>query len=523
MKQPYSGQRALVSVTDKRGVATFARGLSELGFELVSTGGTRAALEAAGLTVTPVAAVTGAPEIMDGRVKTLHPAVFAGLLARPDHDGDAADLSQGGFGCFQVLVVNLYDFAGRTADAEVSTADAMEAVDIGGPSMLRAAAKNHAAVVPVVSPDDYDAVLAALRDGGDMTALRRGLAAKVFRHTSRYDAAIADFLESDVDSEQSTASPAPDAEVQLDLRCARPLRYGENPHQSAELWVPPGAPAGLAAATQRQGKPLSYNNLLDADAALRTAVDVGPGCVVFVKHNNPCGVAVRDDIATAVAAARAADPVSAFGAVVAVNGVVDAQAATALIDGFVEVLVARDVDEGATAVLSAKANLRVLVGGEALFDAASVPEWRSIAGALLRQSADAVAPAEVASARVVTERAPTERERRALRLAWQVAKTVRSNAIVFASEHTTLAVGAGQMSRIDAVDICARKALDALAGSAAASDAFFPFRDGLDAIAQAGATAVVQPGGSRRDQEVIDAANEHGMAMLFTGVRHFRH
>ena len=530
--------RALLSVTDKRGLADFARGLVELGFELVSTGGTARALTDAGLSVVPLGDYTGWPEMLDGRVKTLHPKVHAGILARRESESHRAQMADHGLGYFDLVVVNLYDFEGALAKAD-GFEDTIEQIDIGGPTLLRAAAKNHRHVLPVIDPDDYDAVLEALRsEEGISSELRRRSACKVFEHTARYDAIITGFLA------RETSGPAPTsdlgyAQVEMPDRLIhafgqpRVLRYGENPHQTAAFYVPAGqVPGLLAAAEQLQGKALSYNNLLDLDSAFGLCVDLAAlgedAVAVFIKHNNPCGVARSASLLEAVRQARAVDPTSAFGAVVAVNRPVDTETAAALTEAFFEVLVAPAYEPGALDVLAKKKNLRALVLPDP--EAWRVPvipglETRPIRGGLLVQSKDEGPglKAELDGAKVVTERSPTAEELAGLRLSWAVAKHVRSNAIVFGVRDRVVAIGAGQMSRVDAVKLCVLKAPDALKGAQVASDAFFPFRDGVDVLAEAGATAIVQPGGSIRDEEVVKAANEHGVAMLFTGVRHFRH
>ena len=514
-------KRALLSVTDKTGLVDFARGLSRLGIEIVSTGGTAKALREGGLDVVALDAFTGWPEMLDGRVKTLHPKVHAGILARRDLESHGAQMAEHGLGYIDLVVVNLYDFFGALAREGASEQDIVEAIDIGGPTLLRAAAKNHAGVLPVVNPADYPRVLDALASGGVDDALRRELAAEVFRHTARYDAAVAQHF-------SVGGTEAPTLETRSIERVAE-LRYGENAHQSAAFYKTPGSPTGLPAAKVHQGKALSYNNILDLDAALGVSVDLAalrsaPNAV-FIKHNNPCGAAVAGGLADAIRTARACDAVSAFGAVVAVSRPLDGPAAEALTEAFVEAVIAPGFDPDALSVLAGKKNLRVLELDEPWVPLASRPVWREVRGGVLRQDLDTRADPveEVRSAKPVTKRAPEDPQRRALEFAWLVAKHVKSNAIVFAHEDRVVGVGAGQMSRVDAVKICELKAGDALRGTVVASDAFFPFRDGVDVLAAAGAEAIVQPGGSIRDDEVVQAADEHGLAMLFTGVRHFRH
>ncbi len=519
-------RRALLSVSDKRGVVELARALRELDVVLLSTGGTAAALTQAGLPVTQVSDFTGAPEILDGRVKTLHPRVHGGLLGRPI-PAHEAEMAAHGIEPIDLVVVNLYPFEATVAKPGVTFEDAIENIDIGGPAMLRSAAKNHERVAVLVDPDDYAAVIDELRAGGGALSGERrlALARKVYAHTSAYDAAIAAYLTT------GAGAPFPDT-VGVQRRKLYDLRYGENPHQAAAFYADaraplPGWPASrptIAAAEVLGGKQLSYNNILDLDAALGLALEL-PGCAaVVVKHNNPCGVALGDTPAAAYERARAADPVSAFGGIVAVNRPVDGALAALLAETFLECVVAPDYTEEARAALAAKKNLRLVrAGGDwTPRTGERVATVRSVAGGMLLQTADS-GLVDVRTARVATRRAPAAAELDDLAFAWAVAKHVKSNAIVFARDGVTLAIGAGQMSRVDSVKICELKAGAALAGSAVASDAFFPFRDGVDVLARAGATAVVQPGGSVRDEEVISAADEHGLAMVFTGMRHFRH
>jgi len=520
-------RRALLSVTDKTGITDLARGLADLGVELLSTGGTARAIRDAGVPVRDLSDFTGTPEMLDGRVKTLHPKVFGGILARRDDPEHQAQMKTHGLEPIDLVVVNLYDFQGAL-DREAPWAELIENIDIGGPSLLRASAKNHGDVVVLVDPSDYGTTLDALRESGDVQPeLRARLAAKVYAHTARYDALIAQALGERLEPEASTP-----AFFGAALRRRQTLRYGENPHQKAGWYEPAGAQSsGLGAATTLQGKELSYNNLLDLDAAFGLAVDLraqfAPTAAVFIKHNNPCGAALGSSVAEAIATARACDPVSAFGAVVAVTQPLDADGAQVLTEAFVEAVITPGYDEAAKEVLAKKKNLRVLDLADHHW---SMPEraavqLRPVAGGYLAQSQDQEPSFvdEVVRGRVVTERAPDDADQAALRFAWTVAKHVRSNAIVFAREDRVVAVGAGQMSRVDSVKICRLKAGEALEGSVVASDAFFPFRDGVDVLAEAGARAIVQPGGSIRDDEVIAAANEHGLSMVFTGFRHFRH
>jgi phosphoribosylaminoimidazolecarboxamide formyltransferase / IMP cyclohydrolase len=511
-------RRALVSVTDKTGVVEFAAGLEQLGFSILSTGGTAKVLSEAGVKVTPLQAFTGFPEMLDGRVKTLHPRVHGGILARRDLAQHQREMEQHGLDPIDVVCVNLYDFDGAIAKPDISFEDAIEQIDIGGPTLLRAAAKNHAFVLPVVDPADYSIVLKALASSEVEPSLRKRLALEVFRHTARYDRAIADWLGRQIEEREFSTIHAPAYEL------VQELRYGENPHQVAALYRDQRGPSHLTAARVLQGKELSYNNLLDLDAALGLAIDLPEGCAVYIKHNNPCGVAQADSPKEALRKARECDPLSAFGAVVALNVPVDRAAAATLNESFVEAIIAPSYEENALELLSTKKNLRVLSlpGG---WSRASGFELRLIrGGALLQTRDDLRAPLEeVRSARVVTKRTPSDDELAALGFTWTVAKHVRSNAIVFGRADRVVAVGAGQMSRVDSVKICKLKNPDGLKGTAVASDAFFPFRDGIDELAAAGASAIVQPGGSVRDEEVIRAADEHGVAMVFTGVRHFRH
>jgi phosphoribosylaminoimidazolecarboxamide formyltransferase / IMP cyclohydrolase len=523
-------QRALISVSDKRGVIEFARALAEGGTQILSTGGTARALEEAGISVTPVSEVTGAPEILDGRVKTLHPKIHGGILGRPT-DAHRAEMSAHGIEAIDLVAVNLYPFEQTVAAEGTTRQDAVENIDIGGPAMVRSAAKNHERVAVVVDPDDYAGLIDELRTRRELSeATRRRLACKAFAHTAAYDGAIAAYLSADAAADGAEASAFPPT-LTLQWERAFELRYGENPHQQAAFYrdsrspLPAaGARPSLASAQILQGKALSYNNLLDLDAALGCCLELeGPGAVI-VKHTNPCGAAVDEaGVAAAYEAARATDPTSAFGGIVAVNREVDEQLAARLAETFLECVIAPSFAQSARERLATKKNLRLVATGP--FQKAKTDRgisMRSIAGGVLVQSAD-FEIVSAAEAKVVTQRAPTAEELRSLDFAWRVAKHVKSNAILFARGTRALAVGAGQMSRIDSVQLCKLKAQSSLEGSAVASDAFFPFRDGLDALAEAGATAVIQPGGSKRDDEVIAAANEHGIAMVVTGTRHFRH
>ncbi len=512
--------RALLSVSDKTGIVEFARALAALGIELVSTGGTAAALRAAGLAVTDVSSVTGFPEIMDGRVKTLHPLVHGALLGR--RDIDAAVMVQHGIRPIDLVVVNLYPFEATVARSGCTREEAIENIDIGGPAMIRAAAKNHAFVAVVVDPADYAPLLGELHGGGTLAdATRRRLARKAYAHTASYDAAIWRYLE-----DREGDGTLPD-QLPVALHRQLELRYGENPHQRAALYRLSGpAPGTLLDARQHQGKPLSFNNIADADAALECARALpAPACVI-VKHANPCGVGVAGTIGAAYEKAWATDPESAFGGVIACNATVDAAFATTVVERqFLEVIVAPAFSPEALAALARKPNVRVLETG-ALPDAARpVLRLQTVEGGMLVQDKDvAMVPRE--ALRVVTRRQPTPAELDDALFAWRVIRFVKSNAIVYCRDGATLGIGAGQMSRVMSARIAAWKAGEAkleIRGAAMASDAFFPFRDGIDAAAAHGIAVVIQPGGSMRDEEVIRAADEHGMAMLFTGVRHFRH
>ncbi len=550
--------RAILSVSDKSGLVELARGLVNRGVEIISTGGTAKALSAAGIPVTGVSDVTGFPEMMDGRLKTLHPAIFGGILARRSRPDDLAAIQSQGIRPIGIVVVNLYPFGKAAENPDTPFDGLVEQIDIGGPSLVRAAAKNFRDVLVVVNPADYPPLLEELaREGGPSLEFRFGLMSKAFLHTAQYDSMIATTLThvevaGDAMRRRQTSAgfmhhPQP-----------RALRYGENPHQTA-TWRPMPDETGRAW-TVHQGKELSYTNLLDLDAALRIALEFSEPAGVVIKHTNPCGVATGATIDAAYVAAREADPLSAFGGIVGLNRAIDAATARALTSTFIEAVIAPSVDDEARAVLAGKQKMRVVTAD---FAKAYEPylgqppaDARSFLGGLLVQESDRVPearepwpdfrlkpeatshPAGVPGAsgfsrkddarepfpRVVTKRQPTDEEWTALRFAWRVCAHVKSNAVIFTAAERTLAIGAGQMSRVDAVRVAVLKAAPgSLAGSVAASDAFFPFRDGLDALAQAGATAVVQPGGSVRDAEVIAAADEQGLAMVFTGRRHFRH
>jgi len=521
--------RALISVSDKSGLVEFARALAAQGIELISTGGTRKALADAGLPVREVSELTGFPEMMDGRVKTLHPKIHGGLLAIRDNADHAAAMRSHGIAPIDLLVVSLYPFEATVAKgADFETC--IENIDIGGPAMIRAAAKNHAEVAVVVDPSDYAVVLAELRQHGGATtlALRRKLATKAYARTGVYDAAISNWFADQL------SDPAP-AFRAIGGHLLEALRYGENPHQSAAFYRTSDLRPGVATARQVQGKKLSYNNINDTDAAYECVAEFDPqrtAACVIVKHANPCGAAEGASLIEAYRKALACDPVSAFGGIVAVNRKLDAEAARAITDIFTEVIIAPEASEEAIAVVGAKKNLRLLIADGLPDPRAAGMTVKSVAGGLLVQSRDNAVVDDM-KLKVVTRRAPTNAELTDLAFAFRIAKHVKSNTIVYAKDRATVGIGAGQMSRIDSARIAARKAEDAAKaaglpapltkGSVVASDAFFPFADGLLAAVEAGATAVIQPGGSVRDDEVIKAADDHGIAMVFTGTRHFRH
>ncbi|ATB26862.1 bifunctional phosphoribosylaminoimidazolecarboxamide formyltransferase/IMP cyclohydrolase [Melittangium boletus] len=512
---------ALLSVSDKRGLVPFAQGLVRLGFELLSTGGTLAALQAAGVPARKVSEHTQSPEILGGRVKTLHPRIHGGLLGRPELESDRAEMAAHGITPISLVAVNLYPFR-QTVASGASEAEVIEQIDIGGPAMVRASAKNFRHVTVVVDPEDYGAVLAELEASrATSEETRRRLMRKAFAHTAAYDASISGWL-----SEQA-AEPFPQ-ELTLGFQKVQSLRYGENPHQRGAFYREHAAPAEPTVAFSRvlQGKELSYNNILDLDAALGLVLEFPEQpCAVIIKHNTPCGVALDDALVKAYRTARAIDEVSAFGGIVAFNREVDPATAEALAETFLEAVIAPSYSAEAQKVLSAKKNLRLLEAGPALASPTARPraqlEARSVSGGLVVHDKDSVEPP--LDWKVVSKRAPTAEEEKALRFAWRVCKHVKSNAIVFAEGQKLLAAGGGQTSRVESAKIATARGGEALRGSAVASDAFFPFRDGLDEAARAGATCVIQPGGSVRDAELIAAADEHGMAMVLTGVRHFRH
>ncbi|MES2017373.1 MAG: bifunctional phosphoribosylaminoimidazolecarboxamide formyltransferase/IMP cyclohydrolase [Pseudomonadota bacterium] len=521
-------KQALISVSDKTGVLEFARALSAQGVNILSTGGTAKLLADNGVPVTEVADYTGFPEMLDGRVKTLHPKVHGGILARRDFPEHVAKLEEHNIPTIDMVVVNLYPFQATVAKDDCSLEDAIENIDIGGPTMLRSAAKNHKDVVVVCDPADYLRVLEEMKAGVIAYDTRFMLAKKVFAHTAQYDGAITNYLTSLGEDKAHATRAAYPQTLNMTFEKVQDMRYGENPHQSAAFYRDLAPAVGaLASYKQLQGKELSYNNIADADAAWECVKSLGglgqsAGCVI-VKHANPCGVAIGVDALDAYSRALQTDPTSAFGGIIALNTELDAKTAEAIAKLFVEVLIAPSFSAEARAIMSAKQNVRLLEiplgAGQNPFDV------KRVGGGLLVQSPDAKLVG-LDELRVVTKLQPTQQQLQDLMFAWRVAKYVKSNAIVFCGNGMTLGVGAGQMSRIDSARIASIKAQNAgltLAGSAVASDAFFPFRDGLDVVLDAGATCVIQPGGSMRDQEVIDAADERGAVMLYTGARHFRH
>ena len=521
-------KQALLSVSDKTGVLDFARALSAQGVKLLSTGGTAKLLADNGVPVTEVADYTGFPEMLDGRVKTLHPKVHGGILARRDFPEHIAKLEEHAIPTIDMVVVNLYPFGQTVARDDCALEEAIENIDIGGPTMLRSAAKNHKDVVVVCDPSDYARVLEEMQAGEIGYDTRFMLAKKVFAHTAQYDGAITNYLTSLGEDKQHATRAAYPQTLNMSFEKVQDMRYGENPHQSAAFYRDLAPAVGaLASYQQLQGKELSYNNIADADAAWECVKSLGglgqpAGCVI-VKHANPCGVAIGTDALEAYTRALQTDPTSAFGGIIALNVPLDGKTAEAIAKLFVEVLIAPSFTDEARAIMSAKQNVRLL---EIPLGAGTNPfDVKRVGGGLLVQSPDAK-NVGLGELRVVTKKQPTQQQLQDMLFAWRVAKFVKSNAIVFCANGMTLGVGAGQMSRIDSARIAAIKAHNAgltLADSAVASDAFFPFRDGLDVVVDAGASCVIQPGGSMRDQEVIDAADERGVVMLYTGARHFRH
>ena len=521
VRQPI--RRALISVSDKSGLLEIAQALTAHHVEVWSTGGTASALRAAGIAVIDVSAKTGFPEIMGGRVKTLHPKIHGGLLGRMEQD--AGVMAAHEIEPIDLLIVNLYPFSEVTAYRGCTLENAIENIDIGGPAMLRAGAKNHQRVSVIVDPADYAELGAALDLGGTTLTQRRRLAAKTYAHTASYDGRVAEYLGARENTPESPDRFAPS--LHLSLRRGEPLRYGENPHQAAAVYLEqPPPPATIASASIVQGKTLSFNNLADADAALQAVKSFDEAACVIVKHANPCGVAVAATPLDAYERAFATDPVSAYGGIIAFNRILDATTAWAIVERqFVEVVIAPAFHELALAAFASKPNVRILATGAFPESAPRALDYQRIEGGMLVQECD-IPALSVAALKVVSQRQPSAQEFADLMFAWKVAMYVKSNAIVYAREGRTVGIGAGQMSRVVSAEIAGWKAQQAnliVPGAAMASDAFFPFRDGIDAAAKAGIRAVIQPGGSMRDKEVIDAADEHGMAMVFTGVRHFRH
>ena len=525
--------KAIISVYDKTGVVEFAKALTNLGFEILSTGGTAAELTKAGIRVTLVSEVTGFPEILGGRVKTLHPMIHAGILARGTSEHQQ-ELALHGIDPIQIVAVNLYPFKKTIEKPDVTLEEAVENIDIGGPTMVRAAAKNFERVTVVTNPDSYGEIISELRSKGEVSeATRANLASQAFQHTAEYDTAIAGYLSANLaeaaNSETAESRQTPENSfaptVWIRGTKAFDLRYGENPHQTGSFYAIGDSPySGIAGARLLQGKPLSFNNILDADAALRIMREFrGEPAAVVIKHTNPCGVAVGPDLEDAYVKAREADPVSAFGSIVGLNGIVCRDTAARVVETFVEAVLAKGITADALHLLSSKPNLRVLILPENVDEDLPNLDVRWVDGGFIAQSPDLPQDLNMEDVKVVTERRPTAQEARWLLAAFKVVKHVKSNAIVLWKDDATVGVGAGQMNRVGSVKIAAEHAGVKAQGAVMASDAFFPFRDGMDAAAKAGVTAVIQPGGSIRDKESIDAANEHGIAMIFTGIRHFRH
>ena len=526
MSSPAHPRRALISVSDKTGLAPFAQALGALGFEILSTGGTARFLKELGLKVIDVSAYTGFPEIMDGRVKTLHPRIHGAILGRPDLKEDAEAIEAHGIIPFELVVVNLYPFEQTVAKPGCRIEDAIENIDIGGPSMIRSAAKNHAYIGVVTRADQYDRVIGGLKEGKLSPEFRRELAGAAFEMTARYDRAISNYFAGITGTDTDKAFP-PNVSISLERR--ETLRYGENPHQKAAFYVEPGAgPATLAAAEKLHGKELSYNNLLDLDAAMAIVREYEEPAAVVIKHNNPCGCAIGATLAEAFDKAYEGDPVSAFGSIIGFNRPVDLATAERLCEPnrFIEAIVAPEYAAEAFALLTTrpkwKNNVRLLKLPGLLLPQPTILEYRRVTGGLLMQDRDDQADPQQ-EWKVVTKRAPTAAELTDLAFSWKVCKHVKSNAIVFAKGGMVVGVGAGQMSRLDSSHIAAYKSGERSRGGVVASDAFFPFRDGIDEAAKAGITAAIQPGGSKSDPDVIAACDEHGMAMIFTGRRHFKH
>ncbi len=514
--------RALISVSNKDGILEFARGISKLGIEILSTGGTAKMLRDAGVSVKDVSEFTGFPEMLDGRVKTLHPKVHGGLLGIRDNPEHVKQMKQHGIEPIDLVVVNLYPFEQTVAKPGVSFGEAIENIDIGGPTMLRSAAKNHRFVAVVVSPRDYGRVLEELQKTGEVSEKTRfELCRTVFLHTARYDSAISAWLDNQVPADQKTRFPNI---LTLQFEKAQNLRYGENPHQQGAFYREFGRKEpSVSTAKQLHGKEMSFNNFLDANSALELVKEYEGTAAVIVKHNNPCGVGRGANPVEAYRSARDCDPVSAFGGVIALNRMVDLETAKEITATFVEVLIAPEFAPDALAELKKKKDIRLLDVGPTISGTPEGMDMKKIVGGLIYQDRDLGSIADVRALRIATKRKPTDDEYEALEFAWKVCKHVKSNAIVFAEKNRTVGIGAGQMSRLDSVRIAVMKAQSSLKGTVVASDAFFPFRDGLDEAAKAGVTAVIQPGGSLKDDEVIKAADEHSIAMIMTGMRHFRH
>jgi len=512
-------QRALVSVSKKDGLIDFAKGLSEMGVEILSTGGTAKLLKDNGIPVIQVSNYTGFPEIMDGRVKTLHPLIHGGLLGRRDNEKHLEEMKKHGIKPIDMVVVNLYPFEDTISKEGVKLDEAIENIDIGGPSMLRSSAKNFQDVAVVVNSDDYEDILAEMEenDGAISYDTKMKLSVKAFKHTARYDSLISKYLESKVEGEGFPSI------LNLQFEKITDLRYGENPHQKAAFYENIGLNKGtLSKAKQLHGKELSYNNILDLNAALELVREFDETAAVIIKHTNPCGVAIGNNLVSAYREARETDPLSAFGGIIGFNKNVDEETAKEIASTFIEAVIAPDYDESALAILKEKKNIRLLKLSNFKEKTEKEYDLRNVSGGLLLQDKDSVTLNED-NLKVVTNRQPTEKEWSAMRFAWKVAKHVKSNAIIYATENETVGIGAGQMSRVDSSKLAAMKANKPIQGTAMASDAFFPFRDSVDEAAKVGGTAIIQPGGSVKDEEVIAAANEHNIAMVFTGIRHFKH
>ena len=515
--------RVIISVSDKEGISDFAKGLEEFNVEILSTGGTAKQLRDAGVSVMDISEYTGSPEILDGRVKTLHPKIYGGVLALRENETHLQQMQENDMQPIDMIIVNLYPFEEVIKKENVDFMEAIENIDIGGPTMLRAAAKNYQYVTLVTHPEDYNDLLEELRqnNGAISEETNFKLAVKAFSYVSRYDAAISNFLGAiGPDGEKEKFPPSLTIHMEKKMK----LRYGENPHQDASFYVQSGFEEPcISNSTQLQGKELSLNNIYDTDAALETVKDYKEGACVVVKHNNPCGVATDESVVQSFLKAKACDPVSSFGGIVAFNREVDEATANELAAMFLEVVIAPGYSDKALEVLSTKGNLRVMKTPEGTLEANAGLDFKKVIGGALIQDRDTGIERDFADMKVATKRKPTDEELNALKFGWTVCKHVKSNAIVFAREGQTVGIGAGQMSRVDSVKLATMKAELPTEGATLASDAFFPFRDGIDEAAKAGITAIVQPGGSIRDQDIIDACDEHGIAMVFTGYRHFKH